>query len=437
MTDQPVHNVLPALLDRRVPIDALDPHPKNARRRTERGHEEIRRSLRGNGQYKAITVRQLASGRLQILTGHGTVDAAIAEGWTHIAADVHDGISDQVAARIVAVDNRTTDLSADDDEMILALLEDARGAGELDGTGWSEDELAALEDSLRDPEAPVSLTDPDEIPDLPAAPASAEGDVWLLGPHRLVVGDSTLDATWSALLPDHELLDAVWTDPPYGVSYQAGLTPEQARKLHRRTDGLEVKNDRLTGAQLAELLRAALGRAKAATRPGGAWYVAYADRTGSVIPFLTVLDAELGVYRHSIAWVKDRFILGQGDYHSRYEPMAYGWHPGGPRLVPLEDRTQDTVWEIARPARSADHPTTKPVDLVARCLTNSTREGAVVGDPFAGSGTTLIAAHRLGRVARLIELDPRYADVICRRWQEHTGVVPVLESTGVERSFTA
>lgn len=415
-----VDNILPTLLERAVPIDSLDPHPKNARRRTERGHEEIRTSLRVNGQYKAITARQLASGRLEILTGHGTVDAARAEGWTRIAADVHEGVSDAAAARIVAVDNRTTDLSSDDDALILELLEQARGDG-LEGTGWTEAELAGLEESLRDPEEPAAFTDPDAVPDLPAEPASRTGDVWLLGPHRLVVGDATDPDAWAALLPEHQLVDAIWTDPPYGVGYVGGT-------------GLTIENDQLTGRALEELLRGALTLAKAATRPGGAWYVAYADKVGSGLPFLTVLE-ELGVYRHSIAWVKDRFVLGRGDYHSRFEPMAYGWHPGAARLVPLEDRTQDTVWEIARPARSADHPTMKPVDLVARAIGNSTREGALVGDPFAGSGTTLIACHRLGRVARLLEMDPSYADVICRRWQEHTGVVPVLEG-GEPRSFT-
>lgn len=139
--------------------------------------------------------------------------------------------------------------------------------------------------------------------------------------------------------------------------------------------------------------------------------------------FGTVL-LDLDVWRHSLVWVKDQFAMGRGDYHYRHEAIFYGWTPGAARLNPVPDRKQDTVWEFDKPSRNADHPTMKPVALIARALDNSSSRGDIVLDPFGGSGSTLLAAETTGRHARLIELDPKYVDVICRRWQEHTGNTP-------------
>lgn len=417
------HNIAAALLDRATPIDELHPHPLNARRRDARARAALRESLQENGQYRTVIARRLDDGSLQLLAGHGTVEQARELGWDQVAADVHDGVDDQAALRIVAIDNRSSDLAGYDDALQLELLEALR---ELRGSGYDAGDIAELRANVAAALAgsgPVALTDPDEAPGAPDVPLSQAGDVWLLGPHRLVCGDATDEAAWAALLGE-DLVDAVWTDPPYGVSYEGGTTEK-----------LTIVNDDRNRASLEALLRPAFTLARDHTRPGGAWYVAYADKAGSVLPFLTVLD-ELRIYRQNIAWVKDRFVLSHGDYHSRYEPIAYGWHPGAARLVPVADRTQDTVWEIPRPSRSAEHPTMKPVELITRALENSTRPGHLVADPFAGSGSTLIACHHTGRIARLLELDPRYADVICRRWQEHTGVKPILEATGEAHDFT-
>lgn len=413
--DTPSHGINKALLDRAVPVDQLDPHPQNARRRSERAEAELRQSLEVNGQYRTVVARKLGR-RLQLLAGHGTVQAARQLGRTHIAVDVHAGLSDEAAARIVLVDNRTNDLAGYDDALLAELLS---SLPDLEGTGYDDDDLQALLIGLDGAGEPVALTDPDDVPEPPKDPRSVLGDVWLLGPHRVLCGDSTDIGAHDAVLGSTKA-DVVWTDPPYGVDYVGGTK-----------DALKIENDGATGVE--DLLRGALGAAFASSKPGAAWYVAFADKT--ILHLLTVL-IELGVYRQTIIWAKDQFVLGRGDYHSRHEPILYGWHPGAARLHPVEDRTQDTLWEIPRPKRSADHPTMKPVALIQRALENSSKRGGTVLDPFGGSGSTLLAAHVTGRLARLVELDPRYVDVICRRYQEHTGVVPVLEATGEPVDFT-
>lgn len=237
------------------------------------------------------------------------------------------------------------------------------------------------------------------------------------------------------------MADAVWTDPPYGVAY-----------VGKTKAALTIQNDNLGLGDLTEFLRRTLGAALAVCRPGGAWYVA-APAGPAFLAFATVLT-ELGVWRQTISWVKNVLVMGHSDYHYRHEPVFYGHVPGAepPALPPAEydetteallygwapgaahqpppDRKQDTVWEFPKPKASRQHPTMKPVALIEKALRNSTRAGSVVLDPFGGSGSTLIACHLTGRVARLVELDPRYVDVICRRYQQHTGVVPVLVGAG-------
>lgn len=234
-----------------------------------------------------------------------------------------------------------------------------------------------------------------------AAADSRPGMVYDLGPHRLVCGDSRDPAVWEKLL-GAEKLQMVWTDPPYGVAYVGGTA-----------DAMTVENDTLDEGQLATFLRAAFGAVFSATRPGSAWYIAAPP--GTPFGVFGVELRALDVWRHTLAWVKQQFVLGRSDYHYRHESIFYGWTPGGPHYF-VDDRTQDSVLEFDRPSRSPEHPTMKPVALVRRCIENSSKPGWLVGDPFGGSGTTLIACAESGRVARVIELAPRYCDVIRRRW---------------------
>lgn len=328
---------------------------------------------------------------------------------------------DAHAEAYLVADNRLTERGGWDDHALAALLEDVRDYSPdlLAATGFSGDDLDALLASVTGDDAGGGrepLNDPDEVPEAPDEPTCRPGDVWVLGAHRLAVGDSTDPAVHAALLRG-EQVDCVWTDPPYGVAY-----------VGKTKDALTIENDALDLAGLTEFLRKSLGAAKDDTRPGAAWYVA-APHGPMGHAFGTVLT-DLGVWKHSLVWVKDVFVMGRSDYHYRHEALFYGWTPGAPRLHPLEDRTQDTVWEIPRPKRSEEHPTMKPVALVVKALENSSAPGERVLDLFAGSGTTLIACEDTGRAARCIELDPTYADVIVQRWVNHTGGQPVREADG-------
>jgi site-specific DNA-methyltransferase (adenine-specific) len=257
------------------------------------------------------------------------------------------------------------------------------------------------------------------VDDAAASPRSHRGDLWLLGEHRLLCGDST-KAEEVARLMDGAKTDLVWTDPPYGVD----LTRTQAIPARRRPDRAEITNDALGLEGTTNLLRASLGAALSVTRPGGAWYVTAPH--GPIGMAFSVVLAELGVWRHSLVWVKDTLVMGRGDYHYRHEPIYYGWAPGASHHAVVA-RDQDSVWEVPRPKASPEHPTMKPVALVERALINSSNPHDGVYDPFLGSGTTLIACERLGRRCYAMELEPRYVDVAVRRWESFTGLQATCE----------
>ena len=427
-TQETAHGGIPATLANLAhPIADLAPYDHNPRRGSV---DTIAESLEVNGQYRPVVANRRTG---QVLAGNHTLAAAQQLGWTHLAVTWVD-VDEEAAARIVLIDNRANDLAGYDDAALLALLSELP---DLAGTGYSDVDLAEL---LPD-EDPVALTDPDEAPATPAKPVSRVGDIWQLGPHRLLVGDST-DAAAVLLMLDGEAADCVWTDPPYGVSYVGGTK-----------DALTIENDGKD--DLPELLPAAFRTVVAASKPGAPVYVAHAD-TERIIFEQSMRAAGLQV-RQNLIWVKNSLVLGRADYHYRHEPILeaetpgaledeelthepvlYGFAPGGKgRLGRGGDRwhgdnKQTTVFEVAKPARNADHPTMKPVELILRMLRNSCERGGLVLDLFGGSGSTLIAAHHHRARAALVELDPRYADVICRRYQEHTGVVPLRKGRPVD-----
>jgi DNA modification methylase len=432
-TAVPVHGILPGVAGDVEPIASLVPWPGNPRRHA---LPKIVESLRTNGQYKAITAR--ASDR-RILAGHGTVEGCLELGWTHVAVSWIE-CDDQAALRIVAVDNKTNDDAGYDDAELVALLAEII---DLEGSGFTADERAAL---LAQTLPRPSLTDPDDAPSKPANPVTVLGDVWQLGPHRLLCGDSTDVAAVEGMLAGARCT-AMWTDPPYGVEYVGGTA-----------DKLTIKNDGAAG--LTVLLDGALAVASVALRAGAPYYIAHPAGPLSLKFTAALLEAGWG-FRQQLVWVKSSLVLGRSDYHYQHEPLLAGVSPGDPEPDEAQhenvvygftpdgegrlgrggaawfgDNKQTTVFEVAKPPRSSEHPTMKPVSLITAMLGNSVRPGGLVYDPFAGSGSTLIACHTLGMVARVVELDPKYCDVICRRYQEHTGMLPVLESTGDPVDFT-
>lgn len=399
----------------------------------------IAESLRVNGQYRPIVVNVgTFTGRAdEVLAGNHTLIAARDLGWEQVATVSRD-VDDDQAARIVAADNRTADLADYDQQVLAELLSDLDG---LEGTGYTDKDLAEL---MAADDGPVSLNDPDDVPSRPATPVSRLGDLWLLGPHRLVCGSAINRADVERAL-DGKPAGMLFTDPPYGVAYQGGTA-----------DKLVIANDDVSAAELGELLDDAFAVAHEQLAPGAPFYVCAPSGVLETTFRLSLASAGLGL-RQQIVWVKDRFVLGRADYHGQHETLLYGWRfgeepPVPPHFDPEHDtvlygwkegaahtweggRKQSTVWAYDRPSRSAEHPTMKPVPLVKRAVQNSSSpDGGRVLDFFAGSGSTLIACHLAGRVASLVELEPRYADVICRRYQEHTGTTPVRD--GVEHDFT-
>ena len=243
------------------------------------------------------------------------------------------------------------------------------------------------------------------------------------GGHRLLVGDAT-SADDVARLMDGETFRCMWTDPPYGVNHSGGSKDPRSATYR---SGAKLKNDALGDPETQRLVTSAFTLAAEYGTAGASAYVA-----APAVPlhrrFIDAMDNSGFTYRHQLIWVKDHFVFGRSDYHYRHEPILYGWLETGAHYF-TDDRTQDGVFEVPRPKRSEDHPTMKPLALVATMVCNSSRDGEVVYDPFCGSGTTLLAAERLGRQCRAIEIDPRFADVILRRWEAETG----REATLLER----
>ncbi len=249
------------------------------------------------------------------------------------------------------------------------------------------------------------------------------GDLWQLGPHRLLCGDCT-DAAQVALLMQPDTVgqtgnveaDMVFLDPPYGVEYGVSRGCRQP--------GRAMTGDNLGEYGTYDLLRRALHIAF--LKPGGAFYLCSPAGSNETIFRLALRDAGLPL-KQSLVWAKHRFVLSRQDYQWQHEMLLYGWKPGAPHYF-VPDRTQSTVWQIARPQSSPYHPTTKPLVLVERAICNSSRDGEIVYDGFGGSGTTLLACEVTGRRCRMMEIEPRYCDTILRRWEAATGKQALLIS---------
>lgn len=393
--------------------------------------DKIAASLQKHGQYRPLVINAgtLTGRPMEVLAGNHTLRAARKLGWDAIDIAVLD-VDDQQARSIVAADNRLADLGdydARDLHDLLASIED------LGGTGYVDADLDRLHRDLYPPEP---LTDPDDVPAKPADPVSQSGQVWVLGEHRLLVGSAT-DVDGVRRLCGDVQPDMVWTDPPYGVDY-----------VGKTKDALTIKNDGAEG--LGELLGAAFDVVSAVCRPGAPVYVAHADTER--VTFESALLAAGLLVRQNLVWVKNSLVMGRSDYHYQHEPVLlaevddadpdhepilYGFTDGGSGRLGrggerwFGDNRQSTVFVFPKPARNPDHPTMKPVALIDAMLANSLPPGGVVLDPFSGSGSTLIAAHGRQSRAFCVELDPRYADVILRRFQAHTSIVPTLDGEPV------
>ena len=394
------------------PTAKLLPYARNARTHSDDQVAQIAASIAEFGFTNPI----LAGSDGVIVAGHGRLAAAQKLGLEVVPVVVLDHLSPTQRRALVIADNRIAENAGWDDAMLrieIAALQDDDFDVSL--TGFDADALAELM-AGHEPDG-EGETDDDAVPEVSETPVSRPGDVWVLGGHRLLCGDSTVAESYDRVL-DGKPVDMVFTDPPYNVNY-ANSAKDKMRGKDRA-----ILNDNL-GDGFYDFLLAALTPTIAHCR--GGIYVAMSSSELDVLQ--AAFRAAGGKWSTFIIWAKNTFTLGRADYQRQYEPILYGWPEGAQRHW-CGDRDQGDVWNIKKPQKNDLHPTMKPVELVERAIRNSSRPGNVVLDPFGGSGTTLIAAEKSGRLARLIELDPKYADVIVRRWQEWTGKQATRESDG-------
>jgi len=406
-------------------IADLTPDPQNARQHDDKNLKAIMGSLKEFGQRKPIVITEAGT----IVAGNGTVEAAKRLGWLDIEVVrvPADWTQDQVKAFALA-DNRTAELATWNSDVLNQQLDELEQAG-FEVADWG----------FETPEVPIVdvETFEDEVPDFPDLPETEVGDVWKLGEHTLVCGDST-DANVLKLALDAELADCVFTDPPYNVAYEGGTK-----------DKLTIKNDEMSDEAFNNFLLGFYSAALKNTKEGGAIYVCYPGEHISNGAFGMQFTKAGWMLKQVLVWVKDALVLSRQDYNWQHESILYGWKPGAahcwygpftnttviePTKTDLAKKTKDelidfitagfdasTIIRERRPRRNDLHPTMKPIALVAKMLKNSCLKYDKVLDPFGGSGSTLIACEQLGLKASLVELDPKYCDVIIERWEKLTG----------------
>ena len=394
------------------PIDKLIPYARNARTHTEEQVAQIAASIAEFGWTNPVLV---GAGGV-IIAGHARLAAARKLGLTEVPVIPLDHLSETQRRALVLADNRLALNAGWDEEMLRVELESLKEDDfNLDLVGFTAEEL---EDLLRDPEETrEGLTDADVVPEVQDNVVTIAGDVWLLGAHRLLCGDATELADVEKVMAGG-LADVAFTDPPYGVNYGQTMK-DKLRGNHRR-----IANDNL-GDDFGPFLRDACANILAITK--GAIYICMSS--SSLHTLHQAFTEAGGHWSTFVIWAKSQFTMGRSDYQRQYEPILYGWKEGTDHYW-CGARDQGDVWFVKKPVANDLHPTMKPVELVERALRNSSKSRDTVLDPFGGSGTTIIAAEKAGRMARLIELDPSYCDVIVRRWQEFTGRTATHEASG-------
>ena len=383
-----------------VNINSLTPYEKNAKLHPRDQIEQIKKSIEMYGNNDPIAVWGENN---VIVEGHGRYTALRELGYKTVDIIRLDHLTDEQRREYMLVHNQTTMNSGWDIDLLAGELED------LDFGGF--DFGFDLDLGLDDEDEQREIIE-DEVPE--DAPSVCKlGDLWKLGENLLICGDST-DTEVVGRLMNGEKADMVFTDPPWNVNYGA-VQKGNAMGYKPRT----IKNDHMETDEFKDFMFRSFKSMNEASKPGCMTYVVMsAQEWGNMM--LTLAENEYH-WSSTIIWNKDQLVLSRKDYHTKYEPIWYGWKEGESRLCPLQDRKQCDVWDFDRPKKSDEHPTMKPVGLVAKAITNSSKKGNVVLDLFGGSGTTLIASEQTNRRCRMVELDPHYCDVIIKRWENLTG----------------
>ena len=414
-------------------LSELHELPGNPRTIKKDQFEKLKKSIKDNADYFEARPIILSNrtGKMVIIAGNQRYKAAKAIGMNEVPTILLEGLSEEREREIVIRDN------VENGDWDMDALANEWNAQDLLDWGVELPEIEAMTEVVED--TPPEVNEEEE-------PMTKLGQIWRLGNHRLMVGDST-KADQVAELMAGEKADLLVTDPPYNVNYGAQKAPTM-KKLHHRTDGLRVANDNMESSAFQQFLRDAYSAADSAMKQGAAWYVWHAS--AEVKNFTEALEETEWQLRQIIIWVKDRLSMGLQDYQWQHEPCLYGWKSGAGHYFrdirtettvfddekPIEELSNKELKELVRnyrqvvptstirenkPSKSEEHPTMKPVKLIAKLVANSSREGEAVLDIFGGSGTTMIACEQLGRSCYMMELDPHYADVIIERWQNFTG----------------
>jgi site-specific DNA-methyltransferase (adenine-specific) len=399
----PTRNAAPLVRRSVERADTLRPAAYNPRKISKEALKGLQASIERWGVVQDIVVN---SRNLVVIGGHQRLAALKVAGVKDVPVTWVD--LDEADERALNVALNNPHISGEFDDTLQDLLQSIK-----DGIGLPVMQDLKLDELL----APVPVegqTDPDDVPEAPEEPVTKPGDVWLMGDHRLMCGDSTsIDAV--ERLCDGQLVDMWLTDPPYNVAYEG-----------KTKDALKIQNDSMADGQFRQFLRDAYVAADAVMKPGAVFYIWHADLEG--YNFRGAAKDAGWTVRQCLIWKKQSMVMGRQDYHWKHEPCLYGWKDDAAHFW-ASDRKQTTLLEFDKPSRNGEHPTMKPVALFEYQMLNNTKVGSVVLDSFGGSGTTLIAAERAGRKALLMELDPKYCDVIVKRWEDFTGRKAVLDVT--------
>ena len=371
-------------------INEVIPYPDNPRK-NDNAVDAVAESIKQCGYCSPIVIDE----DNVILAGHTRLKALKKLKWKEVECVRKTGLTEEQKKKYRILDNKTNELA----EWDFDLLEEEIDGLDFDGFDFGFD-MSAFEEPQE-----IVEDEPPEV-DEDSEPITQLGDIWQLGDHRLMCGDST-DAGTVAILMDGKQADLFLTDPPYNVAYEG-----------KTKDALTIENDKMESDKFREFLTSAFTAAVSVLKDGGGFYIWFASREHC--NFETALnDSGLDV-RQELIWKKNTMVLGRQDYQWKHEPCLYGWKDGASHNW-YSDRCQTTILEFDKPARNGEHPTMKPVELFAYQIQNSTKKNDIVLDLFGGSGTTIIACEQTGRIGYSMELDPKYCDVIIKRYENLTG----------------
>ena len=386
-------------------VEELTGYDRNTRTHSKSQIEQIKASI---GEFGFVNPVLIDENNI-LIAGHGRTEAAKQMGLEKVPAIRLVGLTDNQKKAYRIADNQLPLNAGWDLELLSIEIAELESSGfDLELMGFDDqflDELldGSLFDGDDEQEEYIDDTEPSEPPEIPV---SEFGDIWKLGQHRLMCGDSTSIQNVKRLM-DGNQADLLVTDPPYNVAYQGGTA-----------DALTIQNDDMDDASFRKFLRDAYAAADAVMNAGAAFYIWHADSEG--FNFRAAAKDIGWTVRQCLIWNKNSMVLGRQDYQWKHEPCLYGWKDGAAHYWG-SDRKQTTVLDFNKPLRNGEHPTMKPIDLIEYQVKNSSRRGGAVLDLFGGSGSTLIACENSGRISYTMELDPKYCDVIIKRWQEHTG----------------